>query len=169
MCLPAAAVGPLLIGSTVVSALGTGVAAMQGAAYSRYQARLAERNAPLEHEAAQDALKRGEIEAQRQYRKIGQVQGAQRAAMDANNIDPDFGSAGRLQEDTAMLGREDVATIYDNSYREARGFSVSGANFRAQAAGYRQQAKGQAIAGAFGVGSTFLGGATQYAQFRALR
>lgn len=162
-------VSAIAIAGVVTAAAGQATSALSGAAQSRYEARIADRNAALDREGARDALERGRKEEQRYERELGQRMGSQRAAMAANGIDLSFGSAADFLADTGRIGQEDAATIRENSMREARGMEISAANFGAQASGLRSKAKGQLVAGAFEVGSTLLGGAQQYRRGRASR
>lgn len=159
MCLPAAA---LAIAATAVSAIGTGVGALNSAAQSRYQARVADRNATLENQAARDAIERGQLEARNYQRQLSQQQGAQRAALAANGIDTSYGTAALVQRDLASVGAADTQTIRENAMREARGLEINAANYRASAAASRSAASAALVEGAFGVASTVLGGAQQY-------
>lgn len=152
----------LTVIATTVAAVGQGVGALNQAAQGRYQARVAEQNAKLDSEAAFDARQRGKTEAANYQRQLSQQQGAQRAALAANGIDATFGSASMVQRDLATVGQADVSTIRENAARESRGLEMSALNYRAQAAASRQAASGALIEGAFGVGSTLLGGAQQY-------
>lgn len=159
MCLPAA---PLALASAALSAVGTGVSTIAAMQQQTYQARVADQNARLESAAARDALDRGKVEEQRYQRQLSQQMGAQRAALAANGIDIGYGNAEAIRGDLVRAGAEDTQTIRENTIREARGFEISAANTRAQAAGYRQQRTGTAITGALQIGSTVLGGVQQY-------
>jgi hypothetical protein len=163
MCNPAV----LIVAATAVAAAGQGVSAMSAASASRYEAKIADRNASLERESARNAADNGAIEAQRQYRKLAGLQGQQQAAMAANGVDLGFGSALQVQRDTAAMGAEDVKSIYDQTAQEVRGFDINASNYKAKAIAARQQAKGAMIKGAFDVGSTILSGATQYSKYKA--
>lgn len=148
--------------ATAVSAVGSAASTVTAMQQSTYQARVADRNAKMEDAAARDAIERGKLEDQRYQRQMSQQQGAQRAALAANGVDVNFGNAAAVREDLARAGQEDSQTIRENAMREARGFELSAANYRAQAAGARQARTGQAISGAFDFGSTVLGGVQQY-------
>lgn len=136
---------------------------------SRYEAKIADRNAALEQEAGRNAADNGRIEAQRQYRKLAAVQGAQQAAMAANGIDQSFGSALQVQSDTAAMGAEDVGSIYDQTAQQVRGFDINASNYKAKATGARKEASGALVKGVFDVGSTILSGANQYSKMKAGR
>lgn len=148
--------------ATAVSAVGSAASTVSAMQQSTYQARVADRNARMEDAAARDAIERGRIEDQRYQRQLSQQQGAQRAALAANGVDINFGNAAAVREDLARAGQEDSQTIRENAMREARGFELSAANYRAQAAGARQARTGQMIGGITDFGSTVLGGVQQY-------
>lgn len=152
-----------------MAATGKIVGGIQAAAAHRYEAKIAERNAGLANEQGQDAQQRGQLEASRAYRRIGQVKGQQIAAMAANGIDLGVGSALQVQQDAAMIGAEDVGQIYKATNEEVRGFGTTAANYRAQASGSRQAASGALVGAAFDAASTALGGASQYSRLKAGR
>jgi hypothetical protein len=150
--------------AAALSATGQLVGGLQSAAMSRYQAKVEDRNAALEAEAATTAAEAGRTEAQRLYRKSGALQGQQIAAQAANNIDTSFGSAVQVQEDTANMGAEDIDAIYRQTYQNVRGFDINAANARARAQGARQAGKGALVKAGFGAASSILGGASQFSQ-----
>ncbi len=121
----------------------------------------------MDQAAAQDAIKRGAIEEQRQYRRTAQALGAQRAAIAANGIETAFGSAADIQTDTKLIGWEDAQTIRENAQREAKGFEISAANQRDKAASSRAAGSAAIIGGVFDAGSTILGGAQRYSKYKA--
>lgn len=159
MCDPVSA---LIAASTAATAAGSGVSALNAAAGNRYAARVANRNAELANEQARDAQAANRLEAQRLYRRAGQMTGQQNAAMAANGVDLGFGSALAAQQDTAMLVAEDAGQLYRKGYEEARGFEINASNYRAEGRGRRQAATNALVEGAFDVGSSILGGAKQY-------
>src|SRR3546814_6037574 len=122
------------------------------------QARVNQREA---NASAIDALDRANQEQVRHGRKVSATIGAQRAAMAANGIDPGFGSAEDLIDDTRMIGQEDSLAIAENWQREARSYAIQGANSLSRARSAKQAASGALIKGALDVGSTIRGGATQ--------
>lgn len=111
-------------------------------------------------------------------RRIRQTIGAQRAALAANGLLVDVGSAADMQSDTASLGRMAISEIGDNTRRQAAGFRIAGVNARDEAdaatlrgEGYRASASNALAAGGFaadnastagwlGATSSLLGGAT---------
>jgi len=157
----------LTIAATTVATAGAGFQALQANAQSNYQAKVADQNAKLSAEAAKQEADNTRDAALQHYRKVSALKGQQRVAMAAGGIDIDFGNAGDLQADTEMLAREDAGRIYQQGAQSVRTYDIQGANYRSQAAASRQAATGALIGGAFDMGSTALGGATQYSKLKS--
>lgn len=157
----------MAIAAAGIAAAGSIVSGVNQANQMRYSARVADANAAMDRAAAQDALDRGAKEEQRQYRKTAQLLGAQRAAMAANGLEVDFGSAAAIQTDTKTIGWEDAATIRENATREAKGYEISAANNNDKAVASRAGAKAAIIGGVFDAGSTMLSGAAQSRRMKA--
>lgn len=157
MCAPAL---PVL--ALAMSAIGTGFSALQANQQAKYQSKVADRNADLANEAAAQEQANTRQEALAFYRRQAQLKGSQRAAMSANGIDVNFGSAADIQADTEMLGREDVRRLYDQGAQKARGFEIEASNFGAEANAQRHAATGALIKGGLDIGSTALDGAQQF-------
>lgn len=164
MCIPAV---PLLIASTAVSALGAGFSALQAHAQASYQAKIADHNAAMERESAVQAQENTREASLTQYRRMAQLKGAQIVGAAANGVSIDFGTAADSVSDTDMLGREDVNRIYKQGAQTVRGFDINAANYAAEANASRQAASGALVQGLFNVGSTVLGGASQYGALSA--
>lgn len=159
MCEPisASTAAYISLGTTVI---GTGLQIMgqmqQGAAASKqaaYQAAVARNNSILAERAAQDAIERGKIAADRKKLETRQLLGRQRAVLAGNNVVVDEGSALDITTDTAGIGKLDELTILNNAEREAAGFRAQGMNFSAQAGLYDASgaaARASAITGAVG-------------------
>ena len=148
------------------------------AAVADINRRTAERNQYLAERNAGYVEAAGARLADDRARRIRQTIGAQRAALAANGLLLDQGSAADMQGDTASLGRMALAEIGDNARRRASGYRIAGVNARdeAEAAtlrgeGYRASATNALSAGAFaadnastagwlGATSSLLGGAT---------
>lgn len=81
-------------------------------------------NAALKKQTAQETIFAGDTSADWQRVRTGQAIGSQRAALAANGIDVNSGSAAQLQDDTAMLGEMDALTISNNAAREAYGYRI---------------------------------------------
>lgn len=157
----------LVLAATAVTMAGQGYAALQSAAASKYEARVADRNAKLDSEAAFRETENTKTAALAHYRRVAQLKGEQRVAQAANGVSLDFGSAADVAADTDMLAREDAQRIYDQGAEKTRGFDISAANYRSSARASRFAAKGALVKGAFDMASTALGGATQYSKMKA--
>jgi hypothetical protein len=161
MCGPVAAV--LAVASAAVSAGGQIMSGIGQSQQYRYQANVAEQNKALAEGQAQDSILNTNLEAQRRYREASQMKGAQTAALAANGVDLNFGSAVDVQHDTSMIAAEDVAQIYKGGEARTKGYDISAYNYQAQANADRAKAKGAVTAGIFGAASTALGAASQVA------
>ena len=150
-------------------AAGQGYSAMLASSQAKGAAAQAEVNRAEANRSAADAIARGDEEQKRHYRQVSAQMGEQRAALAANGLDVNFGNAGDVVADTALYGQEDANTIAQNTMRESRGFEIEAANFGAEAKSQRKAAKGALIKGAFDIGSTILGGASQYGKLTAGR
>jgi hypothetical protein len=146
MCsIPIALVGAQLIGG-----------AMQARSQyqsDQYNAALMQQNARIQENAAADAEKRGQRDADLERRRTRSLISSQRAAMAANGIDLDNGSALALQEGTAGLGEEDAMYREENGKREAYNFRVQSFNDRAQAKNLKKGSKNRAIGTLLGAGA----------------
>lgn len=157
----------LAIAATAVAAAGTAVKTINTMQKANYEARVADANAKMASAQAADAAERGKIEAQRVMGRNSQLLGSQRAAAAANGIEVDFGSSADVQNDTATIGRVEVATTYRNAEREMQGYDINASNFQAKAAGARQARGAALVEGAFDMGSTILGGVQQVGKIKA--
>jgi len=157
----------LAIAATAVAAAGTAVKTINTMKSQTYQARVADANAKMASSQAADAAERGKIEAQRVMGRNSQLLGRQRAAAAANGIEVDFGSSADVQNDTAEIGRQEVATTYQNAEREGLGYDISASNYQAKAASARAARSAALVEGAFDFGSTILGGAQQVGKIKA--
>ena len=165
MCEPAT----LTLIATGVAAAGQIVGGVMKAQQQTFQARVADQNARLANNQAMDALQRGKLTEQASYRQTSQLMGAQRAALAANGVEVDFGSAADLQADTRMIGREEAGTIRENTMREVQGYEIDAANSKAGAAAARSARTAGLVSTAFDVAGTVLGGAQQYKKIGAAR
>jgi len=165
------------IASSAVGTVTTAAGAMQQgkaqAAAAEYQAGIARNNQIIAQRAAEDARKRGELNADLQRQRGRLLRGQQRAALAGAGVLVDTGSAGRLIEDTAALSELDALTIQSNAEREALGFETQAMNFQGEADIARalgKQAKTQSL---FKAGGTLLTGfgsvAEKWATFKHLK
>lgn len=162
MCDPAT----LAISAAVVSSVGSVYGGLQAQAQGRYQERVAEQNAKLSAEAANQETENTQQAALQHYRKLAALQGQQRVQLAAGGLDVNFGNAADLAADTEMLGREDARRIYDQGSQNVRGFDIEGRNYRSQGQAARQQGNGAMVGSLFSAAGTALGGAQQYRQLK---
>jgi len=162
MCEP----GTLLLVGAGLSAVSTGFSAVMASQQAHAQAKIADRNAAMERNAARDEMENTRTAALARYREMSKVQGQQRLAAAANGVGLDFGTASDVVADTQMLGREDVQRIYTAGDRAVKSRDINASNFTAQANMARSQATGALIGGALDMGSTILSAASQYGQMK---
>lgn len=133
----------------------------------KYQQQVAEQNAGIAREAARDSIERGRIENRSLGRKVASVNGQQAASLAANGVDLGFGSARQMQEDTAMLAREDQEALLHNIDQRTRGFDIQAANYVAEGKAARYRGKQAMIGSFFDAGSTLLSAMGQAKGMRA--
>ncbi|EOC1317147.1 hypothetical protein ACI09J_001769 [Cronobacter turicensis] len=129
----------------------TSLAASGVSAYNQYQngkvaADVARQNADVAQAQANDAINRGNAEADQRRREMRQKTGQQTALMAAQGSDISSGSASDILNDTVQFGTLDALTTVNNAQREAYGYQVQAANYEAQADAARKQGN----MGAFG-------------------
>lgn len=138
--------------------MGAQNARQQGA----FQEAMAEQNASYKEAAAQDAERRGAVEADRYRRQVGQLIGSQRTGFAANGIDVNSGTAAEIQDDTAAFGEFDALTIANNAAREAWGYRVGAQNDlmngRMAQSNARSAATGSILGGVGSAFGSFAGG-----------
>lgn len=123
---------PLAMGTQVAGGvMAAGAAASKSiadrAAYN-IQATATENNATLEHAAAGDAIRRGQVAQVGSELRTRQVKGAQIAGMAANGVDLGSGSPLNILSDTDLTGINDVNVIAMNAAKEAWGFNLRASN-----------------------------------------
>jgi hypothetical protein len=160
----AATMAEISLGAMVASAgVGAYGAASQAHAASEaasYNAQVAADNQSIANQNAQTALQTGEQEETAKQQQTAQQISSERAATAAGGIDPNTGSAVRIQGSTAALGALDAQTIANNAARTAWGYQTQGVNFGDQAALLQSQASSASTAGALGAFSSIIGGAS---------
>ncbi len=132
------AVPPLLHGEKLMcepATIAAGATLVIGAmsAYSQHQqgkyARaVANQNADIAETQAQDAVNRGNIQAEEVRRRSRQAAGTQAATMGATGADLSSGTSLDIFGDTAQFGTLDALTTVNNAQREAYGYRVQGMN-----------------------------------------
>jgi len=109
------------IGTMATAYNASKAASMEG----EYSASVAESNARIMAIKAQDAIVRGDKAALKARQATKLLIGDQRAAMGAQGIDLESGSALDIQKETASLGAEESLNIKNNAWREAWGYRVA--------------------------------------------
>lgn len=124
-----------------LGAIGTGLSAYssyqnQEAANDAadYQTKIAQYNAGIAENQAQDAEHRGEIEEKQHRLRVSQFKGSQRAKAAGSGVMVDLGSTMDVLDDTDYFAEQDAMTIRENAAREAYGY-------RAQAQNYTMEGK----------------------------
>jgi hypothetical protein len=131
-----ASAAALTTAQTVMLALSAGSAVMGAAgAYQQSQASkaVAENNAHTAGVQAEDAIRRGDLEAQNQMRQSRQMVGAQRAAYSARGLDISTGTPSDVIEQTDFFGQSDAATARTNARKEAWAYRTQQAGFQGEA------------------------------------
>ena len=161
MCPPVLAIAAGV--ATAASSIMGGIAQSNQA---NYAAEISDRNAKISANQANDATENTKLEAQRRYRALAETKGRQQAAMAANGVDINFGTAVDLQRDTAMLGAEDIGQIYKAGNEQAIGFDREGWNYKAEGSAARSRGKNAMALGFVGAAATALGTASQVAKMK---
>lgn len=158
----------LMLGSTLLGAVGQIQQAQAQAAAARHNAKVQEMNAKIARDRARDAIERGAKEEQRKRMEVAKIIGQQKVAYAANNVDLNFGSPLDTVVDTAVLGELDALTIRTNAYREAYDHQVDAANMKAGANLSRAEARAASTGGFLAAAGTVLGGVGEaYKQYRS--
>ncbi|MEP9135586.1 hypothetical protein [Enterobacter roggenkampii] len=107
----------------------------------KYAKAVADQNADIAENQAQDAVNRGNIEADQRRREMRQRAGTQAATMGATGAELSTGNALDIFGDTAQFGTLDALTTVNNAQREAYGYQVQGMNATAQGNAAQRQAR----------------------------
>lgn len=99
-------------------------------AQAAFQAQQNETNARLAERQAGDAIDRGDRTAEEIAKQGGKIEGSQRAALAAQGVVVDSGSAGEVTAETRDLVAKDIRTAKSNAWREAWGYKVQANNAR---------------------------------------
>jgi len=152
---------------TVATLASTGVAyegSQQTAAAQKssadYNAAVAKNNATLAAQNAQTTLQQGDIAQQRDYQEGAQRMGAIRAAMGANDVQLNSGSALDLQGDAARTTQQNVQATGYNSLVQAIGLRNQAIDYTSQSGLDIAQGQNDQTAGAYSGLSTIIGGAS---------
>jgi|GEM_PF-4306623 len=175
MCFPALITGLATAFGTTAATVSTGFAVAGAAttAYGAYQqsaaqkdaakysASVANANAKTAEFRAQDALDRGQRDAENVGRRQSALRGQQKAGLAQAGLDLSSGTPGAILEATDYYGLQDQATSANNAGKEAYGHRAQGANYTAEAGA--QTARASSISPFSDAGLSLLGSATKVA------
>ena len=115
------------VAAVLAVAGGVQTARAQSAA-AEAQAQADEANARIGQQQAEQARQIGNMEEERQMRRVRAAVATQRATQAASGLDVNSGTALDLQAETAGFGTADALTIRSNAIRQAWGFEVGAVN-----------------------------------------
>lgn len=118
--------------STAASVVGAVTSIYGQQQMGKYQQQVANNNAIAAEYQAADAIQRGDIEADKLRTRVEGLKGQQRAALAANGVVLDEGTAANVVLDTVELGERDVLQIKNNAAREAWALRNQAQDFRNQ-------------------------------------
>lgn len=127
--------------SVVMSAMQAKNAAAAEQNQAKYNSAVARNNATMAEYQAQDAIARGNKEAEDHSRKVAQLGGTQRNTMAAHGLDLSEGTPLDILSDTEVMGKYDQDTIKYNASKQAWASRVEASNFNSQAGMFDTQAK----------------------------
>ncbi len=175
MCAPLL---PLVVSG--LGAIGTGISTANAMGQARAQAAAAEANAAAESNAARIGQQNMRDAALQQYRQMAAASGAQRMMAAASGDAVGYGTAANAQNDTQILGQENLARTYAQGNQNLIGSDVAVANDLGQASLANSRGDAALVGGLFNLGTgllgstgsggrfgTALGGANQYSSFKA--
>lgn len=117
------------ISDAISGAMGSYYGAKAQASNLRYQSSISDINARLSELDAQAELKKGRHHVGALTMRAGQLKSSQRAALAANGIALDEGSAAEVQESADIEKDIDVEAIQANALRSAWGYRTQGTRF----------------------------------------
>lgn len=117
-------VWPLIL-AMGVSAIASARETKLESAYKQARGRA---NARISRQQADDAIVRGQSDVIRSASAAKSLLGAQRAALGAQGVDIDSGSAADVQADTAQQQEVNARLIRNNAVRESWGFEMDAMN-----------------------------------------
>ncbi|CAB3624707.1 virion core protein, T7 gp14 family [Achromobacter pestifer] len=160
MCVAAAPY--MMLAASAASAVGSANSASAQQAGINYQADVAANNAQIAEWQAQDAIRQGQEQEQQSRLQYATTKSTQRAALAANGVALDEGSAVDILTSTDYTNELDASTIQANAARSAWGYRTQGTNYSDNAAALRAGAG--AISPGSAAGLSLLGNAGQVSQ-----
>lgn len=116
---------PALFAAQAITSVGGTYNDVQASrAQDRYQRSASGLNMRMANLQAEDATRRGDVEASRLKKDAQRLQGSQRAAYAGQGVDVGSGTAALIQDETGTLGEMDAVIARNNAWREALGYRV---------------------------------------------
>lgn len=149
-------------GGAGLSAIGSILGGISGAASANAQARLDRQQAVISAQNADTALDQGLQQTQRDYQAGSQKLGAARAQMAANGVVTSGGSALQVQQGIATETGQNVAADMYNANAKAVGYRNEATSYDNQATMAKRQATSSLVTGAVGAAGSVLSGVSQF-------
>jgi hypothetical protein len=151
----------LVVASAATSMAGQFVQGQAAYTQAKYEQAAADANQKLAAQQAKDSIELTQKEAARRYREGANLEGQQQAAMAANGIDINYGSAVDVAKDTKMITSEDVGNIYAAGEQRTRGYLIDAYDYRLSGQAAKSKAKSAGLATGLAMAGTALGAASQ--------
>src|SRR5262245_9354262 len=119
--MPPAVLAPIALGITAVSAVATGIAAGNAASY---QSQVAANNAQIARQNARYSASAAAAQTEQAGLKARAQNANLRAALAANGVDVNTGSAADVQDAQRRLGAFDTATVANNAALKIYGYKA---------------------------------------------
>lgn len=148
------------VAGAAISAVGTVSAASAAQGQANYQGQIAQNNAAIASQNADYARKAGSAAAEAQSRKGAGTEARVRAAIGANGVDVNSGSAVDVQTGQRETDTLDTETVQQNALLNAYGYKAQQTGFQAEAGLDQAKADQAPIAGALSSGAGILGDAS---------
>lgn len=128
----------------------------------RFKGTQGDYNARMTRLQADDARRRGDLEAAALRRRGAQVAGAQRAAYAGQGVDVGSGIASAIVAETGAITEQDVVTTKNNAWREAWGLEAQASEYERQGRMDRLESKNKSRNSLMTGGLAVLGTYGQY-------
>jgi len=156
--------GAMMLVASALSAVGSIASGAAQAKAANYQAQVAQNNATIARQNAMMERQAGDAEATAEGMKARERQGGITAALAANGVDVNSGSAAAARESQEGLGLLDTMTIRSNAAKRAYNDETQATNFEAQGKLDRMQGSNAQFSSMIGAASSLAGGLGKYYQ-----
>lgn len=140
---------PTTIALVATAAAGT-FSAVSAYQQGQVNKQIANNNAKMAEYAAQDAQRKGELDAQMVQRKASQLSGTQRSMMASRGLDISSGTPAELLDQTDFFGQTDANTARFNASQDAWAYKAEAQDLRSQGKWAARNANTQAFASLLG-------------------